>query len=80
MADTKLTQALEDVYASINGDNQNIDTLIAALKAAMGDEKSVTMDPAKMVYNNRESRKRLQAYFKKRGVAVEFAEKPKTAA
>lgn len=70
MTKDAVDQALENIYASLNGDNENIDALIAQLKKALGDTNEVTMDAAKLVYNNRESRKRLQAYFKKRGVIV----------
>ena len=82
MADAALTQALEDIYVSVSGNNENLDALIAALKKAMGDAKEVTIDTARLTYNNRESRNRMKAYFKKKGVIVNFIniEKPVAAA
>lgn len=66
-------QALENVYASLTNDNEDIDLHIAALKEALGGEKDVTVDPARLPLNNRQGRKMMQSYFKKRGVNVTFA-------
>jgi hypothetical protein len=66
-------QALENVYASLMNDNEDIDTHIAALKNALGAEKSVIVDPARLPQNNRQGRKMMQSYFKKRGVTVTFS-------
>ncbi|MFN7112762.1 MAG: hypothetical protein ACK4PK_00195 [Alphaproteobacteria bacterium] len=67
---------LEDIYASLYNDNENIDGLIADLKIALGSagQKEVTVDPARLVQNNRQGRKMMQSYFKKRGVSVSFSE------
>lgn len=67
---------LEDIYASLYNDNENIDGLIADLKTALGSagQKEVTVDPARLVQNNRQGRKMMQSYFKKRGVTVSFSE------
>jgi hypothetical protein len=67
---------LEDIYASLYNDNENIDGLIADLKAALGTagQKEVTVDPARLVQNNRQGRKMMQSYFKKRGVSISFSE------
>lgn len=67
---------LEDIYASLYNDNENIDTLIGDLKTALKDagQKEVTVDTTRLVQNNRQGRKTMQAYFKKRGVAVNFSE------
>ncbi len=65
-------QAIEAIYASVNGNNENLDAHIASLKQALGDKKDVVIDPAKLIHNNRESRKRMQAYFRQKGVKVEF--------
>jgi hypothetical protein len=75
MTALSLEQALENIYACVNGDNEDIDAHIAALKAAMiaGGRKDVSVDPARLVHNNRESRKLMQSYFRKRGVSVNFA-------
>jgi hypothetical protein len=67
-------QALENVYASLKNDNYEIDVHIVALKGAMVAEgqKAVKVEPARLVQNNRQGRKMMQSYFKKRGVTVEF--------
>lgn len=67
-------QATEDVYTSLNNDNEDINAHIENLKAALtaAGEKEAALDPARLAYNNREGRKRLQSYFKKRGVKVVF--------
>ena len=72
MANAALDQALENIYTSVNGNNEDIDLHIASLKKALGDEKAVTFDTAKMLHKNRQSRKMMQSYFKKRGLTVNF--------
>lgn len=74
MTASSLKQALEDVYTSIQNNNQNLDTSIAALKAAMtaAGEKEAVFDPKRLAQGNRQGRKLMQSYFKKRGVAVTF--------
>jgi hypothetical protein len=67
-----LEQALENIYASVNNDNKDLDTHITALKAALGAKKSVEIDPARLTYNNRAGRKMMQSYFRKRGIEVSF--------
>lgn len=76
MTTLTLEQALENIYASLQNDNQDIDAHIEHLKAAMAEQgqKSVAVDPARLVQNNRQGRKTMQAYFRKRGVTVDFAE------
>ncbi len=73
MTDTSKDQALENIYTAVNGDNKDLDLHIAALKKALGDKKDVTIDPARLTYGNREGRKRLQAYFRQKGVTVTFS-------
>ncbi len=67
---------LEDIYASLRNDNQDIDALIADLKTSLAADgkKEVAVDAARLAQNNRQGRKVMQAYFKKRGVAVVFSE------
>ena len=74
MADLTLAQAIDNIYASLRANNEDIDTHIAALKAAMTTEgaKEAVFDPMKLAQNNRQGRKMMQSYFKKRGVAVGF--------
>jgi len=69
-------QALENIYTSLKEDNRDIDLHIAALKASLAaaGQKSVAVEPAKLVQNNRAGRKMMESYFKKRGVTVTFAE------
>ena len=69
-------EALENVHAALNNNNEALDARIAELKAAMvaAGEKTVTMVKERLPQNNRQGRKMLQTYFKKRGVMVEYAE------
>ncbi|SMD03154.1 hypothetical protein [Rhizobium sp. RU36D] len=75
MSDLTLAQAIDNIYASINNDNEEIDRHIAALKAAMAREgvKEAVFEPSKLAQSNRQGRKMMQSYFKKRGVAVSFS-------
>ena len=75
MADITVSEAIDAIYASIRADNADLDSHIAALKAALAREgaKEAVFDPAKLAQNNRQGRKTMQAYFKKRGVAVTFS-------
>lgn len=68
-------QALENVYASLHDGNRDIDTHIAALKAALLAEgkKEAVVDPDRLSQNNRQGRKMMQSYFRQRGVSVKFA-------
>lgn len=66
-------QALENIYTSLHNDNADIDDHIDALRTALGDDASVTVDPARLAQNNRQGRKMMQSYFKKRGVSVTFS-------
>ena len=74
MTKPAIAAALEDVYASLANGNQYIDNCIASLKSALAasGEKTAVVDPQRLVQNNRDGRKRLQAYFRQRGVVVEF--------
>jgi hypothetical protein len=68
--------ALEQVHVALNDNNAGLDASIATLKAALAakGEKQVEMDKTRLPQNNRQGRKMLQTYFKKRGVVVVFAE------
>lgn len=74
MSDITVSEAIDAVYASIKNDNEDIDLHIAALKAAMGREgaKEAVFETAKLAQPNRQGRKLMQAYFKKKGVVVSF--------
>lgn len=75
MAVLTVTEAIDNIYASLKADNADLDQHIAALKAAMVREGQDTavFEPAKLAQNNRQGRKLMQAYFRKRGVTVAFA-------
>lgn len=67
-------KAIENIYASLHNNNEDIDAHIAALKAALtaAGQKAAVFDPAKLAQGNRQGRKMMESYFAKRGVAVEF--------
>ena len=73
---TTVSDALELIYASLANDNAEIDTHIKTLKAALAAEgkKEVVVEPARLAQTNRAGRKTMQAYFRKKGVTVTFAE------
>lgn len=70
-----VNDALEQVHHALNDQNIGLDSAMAALKAALHaqNEHTVVMDPTRLPQNNRQGRKMLQTYFKKRGVQVAFA-------
>ena len=74
MTDITVSQAIEDIYASIRNDNEELDAHIAALKGALAREgmQEATFETAKLVQPNRQGRKLMQSYFKKKGVTVRF--------
>lgn len=74
MANLSVEQALENIYASLENNNDDIDNHIEALKAALpeGPKKTVAVQTSRLVQNNRQGRKMMEAYFKKRGVIVTF--------
>lgn len=75
MSDLTLNQAIDNIYASLNNDNEDIDSHIAALKAAMAREgvKEAVFETTRLAQSNRQGRKLMQSYFKKKGVAVAFS-------
>ena len=75
MAALKLDQAIDNIYTSLQNGNQDIDTHILALKTALAADgkKAAVFDPAKLAQSNRQGRKMMESYFKKRGVTVEFS-------
>lgn len=74
MSDITVSQAIEAIYASLKNDNEELDAHIVALKGAMARErvKEATFETAKLVQPNRQGRKLMQSYFRKKGVAVGF--------
>ena len=75
MSEPTVAEATDRIYQSLQADNADIDTHIAALKAALAQAglKEAVFDPAKLVQNNRSGRKLMQAYFRQRGVTVKFS-------
>jgi hypothetical protein len=76
VSEVTVAEATDRIYASLQADNVDIDTHIATLKAALAKagEKEAVFDPSKLVQNNRQGRKFMQAYFRQRGVTVKFSE------
>jgi hypothetical protein len=74
VSDITVSQAIDAIYASIRNDNEDLDLHIAALKGAMGREgvNEATFETARLAQPNRQGRKLMQAYFKKKGIAVAF--------
>lgn len=75
MSDLTASQAIDNIYASLKANNEDLDVHIAALKAAMAREglKEALFDSSRLAQNNRQGRKLMQSYFRKRGVAVTFS-------
>ncbi|HEV7278144.1 MAG TPA: hypothetical protein VGN80_17845 [Devosiaceae bacterium] len=74
MSDLTLNEAMENIYASIKGNNEDLDAHIATLRAVMAREgrKEAVFDPSRIAQNNRQGRKFMQSYFRQRGVTVSF--------
>ena len=74
MNDITVSDAIEAIYASLKNDNEELDSHIAALKGAMAREgvKEATFETSRLVQPNRQGRKLMQSYFRKKGVAVGF--------
>ncbi len=69
-----LPQALENVYTSLNGGNEDLDLHIAALKTAMtaAGQSEAVFETARLPQGNRQGRRLMDSYFAKRGVKVAF--------
>jgi hypothetical protein len=74
MSALSLEQATEAIYQSLQNGNEDIDLHIGNLKKALSDagQKEAVFKPERLVQNNRQGRKMMQSYFKKRGVSVSF--------
>lgn len=70
-----VTEALEGIYESLANDNIEIDARIKDLKTAMTAEglTQVEVEPTRLAQNNRQGRKLMQSYFRKKGVSIVFA-------
>ncbi|HEY0901695.1 MAG TPA: hypothetical protein VGD95_06185 [Micavibrio sp.] len=67
-------QAIENIYLSLQNGNEDIDAHIAALKPLLDGTRTFAADSARLPQNNRQGRKMMQSYFKKRGINVTFAQ------
>lgn len=74
MTTLAIAETMEKIYQSLHDDNAGLDAHISALKTALAaaGEKSVEIDVARIVQNNREGRKLMESYFRKRGVTIVF--------
>ena len=74
MSDLTYAAAIENIYTSIQADNTDLLEHIAALKAAMAREgiKQAVFDPTRLAQNNRQGRKLMQAFFRQKGVSIDF--------
>ncbi len=75
MSEPTVAEAIDNIYASLQANNAEIDTHIAALKSALKREgkSEAVFDPARLAQNNRSGRKLMQSYFRQRGVTVTFS-------
>jgi len=69
-----IEHATEAIYTSLDNDNENIDLHISNLKGVMKETGATeaVFKSDRLPIKNREGRKTMQAYFKKRGVKVSF--------
>ncbi len=69
-----IEHAIEAIYTSLDNDNEDIDLHIENLKSAMKENevKEALFKVDRIPVKNREGRKTMQAYFKKRGVKASF--------
>lgn len=69
-----IEQAIEAIYTSLDNNNEDIDLNISNLKNVMKDsgEKVAVFKIDRLQVSNREGRKTMESYFKKRGVKVIF--------
>lgn len=74
MTALSLEQATENIYTSLHNNNDEIDARIAELKTALAasGQKTAVFDPARLAQSNRQGRKMMESYFKKRGVEISF--------
>ncbi len=70
-----MEDVMEQIYASLHNDNDGLDGLIAKLKneLAVAGAKHAVVNAKRLPVQNRQGRKMMESYFKKRGVVVEFS-------
>ena len=76
MSTISVEKAIEAIYKALNNDNEDLDSHINEFKTALKETgaKEASFTAERLVQNNREGRKRMQSYFKKRGVKVVFGD------
>jgi hypothetical protein len=69
-----IEQATQAIYTSLEMGNEDIDLHISNLKSVMKESgaRAAVFKLERLPINNREGRKTMEAYFKKRGVKVSF--------
>lgn len=74
MSQTTVSDAIEQIYTSLKNDNEELDSHIVALRAAMAREgaKEATFENSRLAQPNRQGRKMMESYFRKKGVAIRF--------
>ena len=74
MSDITLSEAIDNIYASLKADNKDLLVHITALKAAMARDgvKEAIFDPSKLAQNNRQGRKLMIAFFRQKGIKIDF--------
>lgn len=74
MTDATFSEAIESIYGSLRNDNKELDAHIAVLKRAMAREgvAKATFETGKLVQPNRQGRKLMESYFRKKGVSIDF--------
>jgi uncharacterized small protein (DUF1192 family) len=74
VSDITVSDAIEQIYASLKNDNEELDSHIATLKSAMAREKAkeATFENSRLAQPNRQGRKMMESYFRKKGVAIRF--------
>ena len=74
MSTMTIEEATEAIYGSLNNDNEDIDTHITNLKQTLSQagKTEAEFEAERLSQNNRQGRKMMQSYFKKRGVKVVF--------
>jgi hypothetical protein len=75
MTEPTVSDAIIQIYESLQANNAHIDAHIATLKTALtrAGLTEAIFDPARLVQNNRSGRKLMQAYFRQRGVTVIYS-------
>lgn len=74
MSQRNIEQIKESIYHALINDNQELDNHIDELKHALAEagENHAVFTPSRLAQNNRQGRKMMKSYFKRRGVKVVF--------